>query len=146
MRGKNAAVFLSLFALSLFALSLTALSLTALSSMTAMAQPARPPGPCQQILAACRDAGFERGGARSGAGIVADCVRPIMRGGGQRRRATKPAPQIDPQVVEACRARNPTFGQGKKSPPGAVAPPPAAQPPQSPAETAPPAPGAAPPR
>ena len=112
----------------------------------ATAQQARAPGPCQQILAACRDAGFERGGGRNGAGIVVDCVRPIMAGGVQRRRATKPPPQIDPQLVEACRARNANFGQRRQRPPGPATQPPAAQSPQdaAPAEP-PPAPGSAPP-
>jgi len=30
----------------------------------------------------------------------------------QRRRASKPLPQIDPQLVAACKARNPNFGLG----------------------------------
>jgi hypothetical protein len=34
-----------------------------------------------------------------------------MRGMPQPRTASRPLPQIDPQVVEACRARNPGFGE-----------------------------------
>jgi hypothetical protein len=47
-------------------------------------QPPAPPaqqGPCQQIMDACRQAGFMQGGAKTGAGLQVDCVRPIMQGG-----------------------------------------------------------------
>src|SRR5260370_4327768 len=73
-------------------------------------------GPCREIVAACREAGFTQGGARTGDGIVVDCVRPIMLGTAQPPRASKPLPQIDPQIVAACKARNPDFGQGNGRP------------------------------
>jgi hypothetical protein len=41
-----------------------------------------------------------------------DCIRPIMLGTPQRNQATKTLPQIDPQVVVACKERNPNFGKG----------------------------------
>jgi hypothetical protein len=85
---------------------------------------------------------------------LVDCIRPLMQGIPQPRRATKPLPAVDPQLVEACRAQNPNFGmanaaqqpRGPQQPPqGAQPPPPTAQPPQNapgePAE-APPAPPA----
>ena len=95
----------------------------------ATAAHAQAQGPCQEIAAACRGAGFVPGGARTGEGIVVDCIRPIMLGTAQPRRATKPVPQVDPQVVAACKARNPNFGQGGGGggPPDAT-PPPAAAP------------------
>jgi hypothetical protein len=68
-------------------------------------------GACGQIIAACQQAGFERGGAQAGNGIQIDCVRPIMQGRAQRRRAAKPLPQIAPELVAACGAANPNFGQ-----------------------------------
>jgi hypothetical protein len=67
-------------------------------------------GPCAQIVAACEQAGFERGAARAGNGIQVDCVRPIMQGAAQPRRATKPLPQISPDLVAACRESNPNLG------------------------------------
>jgi hypothetical protein len=67
--------------------------------------------PCAQILAACEHAGFVRGGARTGNGLQVDCIRPVMTGTSQRGRASKPLPQIDAQVITACKARNPSFGQ-----------------------------------
>ena len=86
-----------------------------------LAHAAQAPGPCGQIVAACQQAGFTQGGARTGDGIQVDCVRPIMQGTEQPRRATKPLPQIDPELVAACKARNPNFGQ-RNAPPTDAAP------------------------
>jgi len=62
-------------------------------------------------MAACRQAGFVQGGAKTGAGLQVDCVRPIMQGGTfQRPKASKALPQVDPQIVAACKTRNPNFG------------------------------------
>jgi hypothetical protein len=74
-------------------------------------QPA-PKGPCAQIRAACIQAGFVPNGANMGVGVIADCIRPIIAGTPQRGRTTKPLPQIDPQVVVACKNQNPNFGMG----------------------------------
>jgi hypothetical protein len=74
-------------------------------------QPA-PKGPCAQIRAACTQAGFVPKGANMGVGVMADCIRPIIAGTPQRGRTTKPLPQIDPQVVVACKNQNPNFGMG----------------------------------
>ena len=83
-------------------------------AFAALAGPA--PGPCRQIVAACQEAGFTQGARRSGEGLQVDCVRPIMQGSAQPRRASKPLPQIDPQLVAACKAVNPNFGQGNAPP------------------------------
>jgi hypothetical protein len=91
------------------------------SATTAQAQAE---GPCRQIASACREAGFVQGGARSGEGIGVDCIRPIMLGTAQPRRAIKPLPQVDPQIVAECKARNPEFGQlGRQAPPARATPP-----------------------
>jgi arylsulfatase A-like enzyme len=82
----------------------------------ATAAHAQAAGPCREIVAACREAGFTQGGARTGDGIQVDCVRPIMLGTAQPPRATKPLPQVDPQIVAACKARNPDFGQPNRAP------------------------------
>ena len=73
---------------------------------------AAPKGPCAQIRAECTQAGFVPKGANVGIGIIVDCIRPIIAGTPQRGRATKPLPQIDPQVVVACKNQNPNFGMG----------------------------------
>jgi len=70
---------------------------------------------CAQIAAACKQAGFIRNGAKTGAGIVVDCIRPIMVGTPQGTQGTKPLPQIDPQVVASCKQQNPNFGMGGRA-------------------------------
>jgi hypothetical protein len=91
----------------------------------AIAQPAQQPQarPCAAIRQVCVQAGFALNGARAGEGLVVDCIRPIMQGTPQPKRATKPLPAVDPALIEACRARNPNFGmpaaQGPRNrPPG----------------------------
>jgi hypothetical protein len=93
--------------------------------MRVVVAPAQAPrqGPCAQVVAACEQAGFERGAAKLGNGIQVDCVRPIMQGGVQPRRATKPLPQVGPELVAACRASNPNFGQAPSPPSQGGAPP-----------------------
>jgi hypothetical protein len=78
----------------------------------APAQSALKGGPCAQIRTVCAQAGFVPNGANMGVGMVVDCIRPIMAGTPQRPRSTKPLPQIDPQVVIACKNQNPNFGMG----------------------------------
>jgi hypothetical protein len=79
----------------------------ALSAETVPTQPA-PWHPCAKIAAACTQAGFLPNGAKTGVGIEVDCIRPIMASTPQRAQATKALPH--PQVVQACRERNPEFG------------------------------------
>jgi arylsulfatase A-like enzyme len=77
------------------------------------AQAAVDQGPCQQIATACREAGFAQGGAAEGTGLLVDCVEPILQGSAQPRRASKPLPPVDPQLVAACKAADPGFGQAR---------------------------------
>ena len=65
--------------------------------------------PCDQILAACTQAGFVRGGGREGLGLGVDCVLPIMQGRRTANRGTRALPQVDPEVVAACKTANPGF-------------------------------------
>jgi hypothetical protein len=106
----------------------------------AQAQAPRRAGACGQIITACQQAGFERGAAKAGNGIAADCIRPIMQNRPQPRRATKPLPQVAPEMVAACAAANPNFGQRTRTAQPAApgqAPAPADAPP--PAQSLPPA-------
>ena len=100
-------------------------------------QQARQEGPCGEITAACENAGFSLGGAKSGNGLLRDCVQPILQGKPQPPRARVSLPQVDPQAVADCRASRPEFGQAKEreaEPPApAVAPAPAIALPPSPA-------------
>jgi hypothetical protein len=67
---------------------------------------------CRQIVFACLNAGFIQGGAKQGNGLWMNCINPIMQGKGLQR-ASMPLPRLNPRVVSACRASNPTFGQPK---------------------------------
>jgi hypothetical protein len=99
-----------------FSLAAVSAVLTGLVAFTAQAQPGGGgggDGPCRQIRAACEQAGFAQGGAKEGSGLLVDCVRPIVQGTPPRSNA-KPLPQVDPQLVEACKQRNPNFGQPKQ--------------------------------
>ncbi len=70
-------------------------------------------GPCEQIVQACRNAGFVKGAAKQGDGLWLDCVNPIMQGVTTVPGATKPLPAVDPGLVTACKAKRPKFGSGK---------------------------------
>ncbi|MGP0058338.1 MAG: serine hydrolase domain-containing protein [Beijerinckiaceae bacterium] len=72
---------------------------------------------CDQVITACERAGFVYGRFKSGIGLEVDCIRPIMEGTSQPPQASRPLPQIDPQVVAACKASNPSFGQDPAEPP-----------------------------
>ena len=85
---------------------------TAFGIARAQQAPGGPPGACAQILAACEKAGFVRGGAASGNGLAADCIVPILQGSTERRKTSKPLPQIDPQVIAACKAEGGIVGIG----------------------------------
>jgi lipoprotein-anchoring transpeptidase ErfK/SrfK len=68
-------------------------------------------GSCEQIKAVCEDAGFVQGAASAGIGLQVDCIIPIMQGTGQRSRARKPLPKVDPQLVADCAGNHPRFGR-----------------------------------
>ena len=101
--------------------------LTLLGLILVLAQPAQlratqaaatqivPWHPCARITAACTRAGFAHYGTKMGFGMEVDCIRPIMSGVPQRKESTKALPEIDPQVVAACKKRNPNFGKGGRA-------------------------------
>lgn len=74
-------------------------------------------GPCKQVKEACEKAGFVKGEAKEGFGLWVDCIEPIMKGGPQPANAKKPLPPVSVDVVNACKARHPNFGQGKNRAP-----------------------------
>lgn len=71
-------------------------------------------GPCKEIKEACEKAGFVKGEAKEGYGLWVDCIDPIMKGTAQPPKAKKPLPSVSPDLVGACKAKHPNFGQGKK--------------------------------
>jgi lipoprotein-anchoring transpeptidase ErfK/SrfK len=88
-------------------------------------------GPCAQIKAACENVGFIQGAARDGIGLQIHCIMPIMQGRAQPLSARRPLPQVHPQLVADCRARNARFGQGPLPPSAAQAQPSPPSPPAS---------------
>ena len=102
--------------LHLIARSLTAVGLLAGLFTPLRAQPAAINEACAQISAACERAGFVYGRFKSGRGLELDCIRPIMGGILQPAKARLPLPSIDPPIVAACRASNPTFGYERRAP------------------------------
>jgi hypothetical protein len=78
--------------------------------------------PCAQIAAACQQAGFLRGGGKRGFGLVLDCIQPIMLGVAQGVPGTMRLPQIDPQLVAACKQQNPNFGMARAPTPQSIGP------------------------
>ncbi len=99
-----------------------------------LAAPApRDQDPCDQIKAACERrlcarCGSQRQRAPGWTASIPSCREAISRGGPR-----KPLPQVDPQLVAACRASNPGAGNGRT---------PAAEPVAQPVPASPPAVGA----
>jgi hypothetical protein len=73
-------------------------------------------GPCQQIRAACEEAGFVQGAARDGIGLQMHCMMPIMQASAQPPSARRPLPKVDPQLAVDCKARNARFGPPMRPP------------------------------
>lgn len=84
--------------------------------------PTQGQGPCEQIVAACRSAGFIEGDFRTGNGLHIDCINPIMQGESQPPKAKIPLPKVSPETVAACRQKHPNFGEPKPGVPKAGAP------------------------
>jgi hypothetical protein len=72
----------------------------------------KPEGPCKEIKEACEKAGFVKNEAKEGYGLWVDCVDPIMKGTLQPSKAKKPLPAVGADLVNACKAKHPNFGQG----------------------------------
>jgi hypothetical protein len=70
--------------------------------------------PCGQVESACKKAGFAEGESKLGKGLWSDCIEPIMQG---RQVKGITLPKVSPQVVAACKAKDPSFGEPGKSKP-----------------------------
>ena len=68
---------------------------------------------CGEIRKACEAAGFVQGGGKNGNGIVQDCIKPLLNGTPQPRKATLSLPQVPSETLSACKTENPDFGSGK---------------------------------
>jgi hypothetical protein len=80
-------------------------------SLAAPAAKGEPPlRPCNQIIHLCKEAGFVGGDHKKGYGLWIDCNDPIMRGTKQPAIADKPLPQVSSELIEACKRKDPNFG------------------------------------
>ncbi len=59
------------------------------------------PHPCAKLKAACEAAGFVKGGAKDGKGLLKDCMMPVM--GGHPVNGVS----VDPADVATCKAAHP---------------------------------------
>lgn len=118
--------------------TLIAIALAAGAAAAAVAAPDE--GACGRIAAACRAAGFVRGGAAGGDGLLVDCLVPLVRGTAPPHKTSKPLPRIDAELVAQCKAENPVFGEANEPTPPTVSQPAAGDPAQP--ETAAPVPSA----
>jgi len=78
----------------------------------AQTPPPEKEGPCKEIKEACQKAGFVYGEAKLGYGLWVDCIDPIMRGVAQPSTAKKPLPAVSADLIKACKAKHPEFGEG----------------------------------
>jgi hypothetical protein len=105
---------------------LSSAAVCALLAAPAVALAAEPPaqgqGPCEQIVAACKSAGFIEGDYRTGNGLHIDCIDPIVRGTPQPPKAKIPLPSVSPETVAACKQKHPNFGEPKPGAPKPGAP------------------------
>ncbi|HKR85443.1 MAG TPA: serine/threonine-protein kinase [Terriglobales bacterium] len=76
--------------------------------------------PCALITKSCQDAGFTKDAGKGGIDLSADCVVPLIEGKPQPSDAAKPLPQIDPQIIAACKQMNPYYGHPSKKHSGAA--------------------------
>jgi hypothetical protein len=101
------------------ACTLFAGAVTPLSADTPVSGASKPAGakqgPCEQIVQACKSAGFIQGDVKEGNGLWVDCIDPIMHGGAQPAKAKIPLPSVNPATVAACKTKHPNFGTPKQS-------------------------------
>ncbi|PYV46676.1 MAG: hypothetical protein DMG94_08960 [Acidobacteria bacterium] len=69
---------------------------------------------CAQISRACIVAGFVAGPGNTGNQVFPDCVVPLMDGTPQPQNATIPLPQVNPNVIAACKQLKPNYGHFSK--------------------------------
>jgi hypothetical protein len=69
--------------------------------------------PCEQIIQACRQAGFAKKEYKQGKGIERDCINPIMQNTVAPNAIPLPPISQNSQVIAECRAKRPKFGTGK---------------------------------
>ncbi len=77
----------------------TALILSLVLSF-ATAQAKKSEGPCKKLAAACKSAGFSKGGHKAGGkGLALDCMKPLLEG------QAVAGVSVDAADVDACKAK-----------------------------------------
>ena len=92
---------------------IVALSFVAMASTGFAEEKHENEGPCKEIKEVCAKAGFVKGEAKEGYGLWVDCIDPIMKGTAQPSKAKKPLPSVKAELISACKAKHPNFGQGQ---------------------------------
>jgi hypothetical protein len=100
---------------SRFAFSLLAASVAAPLYAQTAAEPADS-HPCDQIVSACKSAGFVDGDSKAGKGLWSECINPLMRGTTDPNKKMG-LPKVSPELVSACHAKDPSFGEPRKAKP-----------------------------
>lgn len=67
--------------------------------------------PCDQVVKACKSAGYVEGESKENKGLWYDCVDPVLHG----KKAVGKQPEVTSQVISACHTKDPTF-PGKPKP------------------------------
>jgi hypothetical protein len=81
-----------------FQAALIALFVVAAGAVGAEPPPAAAEHPCHKVEAACKAAGFAKGGGKIGKGLFKDCVEPVLRG------QAVAGVTVDPTEAQACAA------------------------------------------
>lgn len=68
-------------------------------------------GPCEQIIEACKTAGFIVGEAKEGKGLWKDCVAGIV-GNPKAGKSAIALPNVSSTIVSECKTKHPNFGEG----------------------------------
>lgn len=74
--------------------------LAILTMSIALYLPAFAQSPCKDIVKACTDQGYYKGGNTKGKGLVVDCILPITEGS-----KTIPGTNFSPSTLKACREK-----------------------------------------
>lgn len=110
-QGMRFSLSLTMIACTLFAGVATPVTAAPASGSTNTTTPKQ--GPCEQIVQACKSAGFVLGDAKEGNGLIVDCIRPIMNGAAQPTKAKLALPQVSSSTIAECRTKRPNFGEPK---------------------------------
>lgn len=91
------------FAINIFVFGLGSLGLAQTPATPPTAGNNNASHPCEQIVQACKSAGFVKGEAKEGKGLFKDCVGPVMHG------QTVSGVTVSGSTIQACQAKRATW-------------------------------------